>query len=248
MIRSLSTVSAEDSMGGSSSRLATAAAVVLGVGVLAVAGRLLPTTPSVQSPPTTAVIRVVTAPPASITVPTEGVLVPEVIGQTLAQARTVMRNAGLPSGAYERDPQVPNAVVVAQEPTSGAWVPPNSPVGFRTRSDVWPNGTPRRLQLSRGPTTASYRVVVADPMYHQLTVVIAMPPTVKMRVWLETRLGRRVAVLDTEDRSGRCRPVNRQSRRQVTLEGLHEEAPGVWAVGLAKRSIPPAVIRVTVTF
>jgi PASTA domain len=248
MVRKPSTVSAEGSMGGSSSRLATAAAVVLGVGVLAVAGRLLATTPSVHSPPTTAAIRVVTAPPDSITVPTEGVLVPEVIGRTLAQARTVLRNAGLPSGDYERDPQVPNAVVVAQEPPSGAWVPPNSPVGFRTRSDVWPNGTPRRLQLGRGPTTASYRVVVADPMYHQLTVAITMPPTVKLRVWLETTVGRRVAVLDTEDGSGRCRRVNQQSRCQVALDGLHEEAPGVWAVGLAKRSIQPAAIRATVTF
>jgi hypothetical protein len=235
-------------MGRASHRLATAATVVLGVGVLAVAGRLLPTTPSAQPPPTTAVITVVTAPPASITVPTEGVLVPQVIGQTLAQARTVMRHLGLPSGAHERDPQAPNAVVVAQEPSAGAWVPPNNPVGFRTRSDVWPNGTPRRLRLGHGPTTASYRVVVADPMYHQLTVAITMPPTVDFTVWLETRLGRRVPVLDTEDGSGRCRPVNQQSRCQVTLDGLHEEEPGVWAVGLAKRSTQPAAIYVTVTF
>jgi PASTA domain-containing protein len=175
-------------------------------------------------------------------------LVPEVIGRTLAQARTVMRNLGLPSGADERDPQAPDAVVVAQEPPSGAWVPPNSPVGFRTRSDLWPNGTPRRLQLGNGPTTVSYRVLVADPMYHQLTVAITMPPTVELRVWLETRLGRRVSVLDTEDGSGRCRRVIQQSRCQVTLDSLHEEKPGVWAVGLAKRSTQPAAIRVTVTF
>jgi hypothetical protein len=248
MVRSLSTASAEDNMRRSSSRLATAAAVVLGVGVLAVVGRLLPTTPSAQSPPTTAAISVVAAPLASTTVPALGVLVPEVIGQTLAQARTAMRNASLGSGGHERDPQAPNAVVVAQEPPSGAWVPPNSPVGFRTRSDVWPNGTPRRLQLGRGPTTASYRVLVADPMYHQLTVAITMPPTVELRVWLETTLGRRVPVVDTEDGLGRCWPGNRQFRCRVTLDALHEEKPGVWAVDLAKRSTQPAAIRVTVTF
>lgn len=85
-------------------------------------------------------------------------------------------------------------------------------------------------------------------MYHQLTVVITMPPTVKLRVWLDTTRGRRVPVLDTEDGSGRCQPVDRQSRCQVTFDGLHEEEPGVWAVGLAKGSTQPAAIRVTVTF
>ncbi len=113
---------------------------------------------------------------------------------------------------------------------------------------MWPNGTPRRLQLGHGPTTASYRVLVADPMHHQLTVAITMPPAVDFTVWLETRLGRRVPVLDTEDGSGRCRPVNRQSRCQVTLDALQEEKAGIWAVRLAKRSTQPAVIRVTVTF
>jgi hypothetical protein len=120
--------------------------------------------------------------------------------------------------------------------------------GWPGTSDLWPNGTPRRLQLGHGPTTASYRVLVADPMYHPLTVAITMPPTVELRVWLETTLGRRVPVLDSTTASGRCRPVNHQSRCQVTLDALHEEEPGVWAVGLAKRSAQPATIRVTVTF
>ena len=235
-------------MRGSSSRLATAAAVVLGIGVLAVVGRLLPTTPGAQSPTTTTVTRVFPAPTATITIPTQGVRVPQVIGRTLAQARTAIRAAGLPSGAHERDPQASNAVVVGQEPPAGAWVPPNSPVGFRTRSDLWPNGTPRRLRLGHGPSTASYRVVVADPMYHPLTVAIIMPATVDLWAWLETRLGRRVPVLDTQSGSGRCRPVNRQSHCQVTLDALHEEEPGVWTIGLAKGSAQPAAIRVTVTF
>jgi hypothetical protein len=174
--------------------------------------------------------------------------VPQVIGQTLAKARTAMRDAGLSGGAEEQDPQAPNAVVAAQEPSVGEWVPPNSPMGFRTRSDVWPNGAPRRLRLGRGPSTAQYRVIVADPMYYPLTVAITMPPTVDLRVWLETGPSRRVPVLDSANDSGRCRPASRQSRCQVTFDALHEEEPGVWIVGLAKRSAQPAAIRVTVTF
>ena len=100
-------------MRGSSSRFATAAAVIVGVGVLAVAGRLLPSTPSAQSPRTTAVSTVLPGPSVSTTVPTLGALVPQVIGRTLAQARTAMRDAGLSSEAEEQDPQAPNAVVVA---------------------------------------------------------------------------------------------------------------------------------------
>jgi len=248
MVRSTQTAFAEDSMRGSSSRLATAAAVVLGVSVLAVAGRLLPTIPSAPSPPTTAVGTVLDPPSASTTLPTLGALVPPVIGRTLAQARTAMRDAGLASGAEEQGAQAPNAVVVAQEPSVGERVPPNSPVGFRTMSDVWPNGTPRRLRLGRGPITAHYRVVVADPLYYPLTVAITMPPTVDFSIWLETSLSRRVPVLDSATASGRCRPVNQQSRCQVTFDALREEEAGVWTVGLAKRSARPATVRITVTF
>jgi len=227
--------------------LATAAAVALGVGVLAVAGRLLPTTPSAQSPPTTASVSVLPDRPAPTTIPTVGVRVPQVIGRTLAQARAIMREAGLSSGAHERDPQTANAVVVAQEPPSGAWVPPNSRVGVRTRTDVWPNGRPRRLRLGPGPTVAAYRVVVADPMHHPVTVAITMPATVDFWAWLDTGPSRRLPVLDSADGSGTCRPVSREFRCQVRLEALHEE-PGVWTVSLAKRSTQPAAIQITVTF
>jgi PASTA domain-containing protein len=228
----------------SSSRLATAAAVVLGVGVLVVAGRLLPTVPSAQSSSTTAVE---VAAPSSSTSTALGILVPQVSGQTLAQARTAMRHAGLSSGAGDQDPQAPYAVVVAQEPPAGARVPPNSPVSFRTRSDAWPNSSPRRLRLGRGPTTAHYRIVAADPMHDPLTVEMTMPRSVNLRVWLQTGLGRRIVLEDTNGSSS-CRPVNRQSRCMVAFAALGGEEPGIWTVGVAKRSAQPAAIRVTVTF
>jgi hypothetical protein len=237
------------SMRVSSSRLATAAAVALGLGVLILAGRLLPTGPNARPPATTAVSSVVTAPPApSSASTTRGVLVPQAIGRTLAQATTVMRAAGLPSAASDRDPQAPSAVVVAQEPAAGELIPPSSVVGFRTRTDVQANGTPRRLRLGRGPTTATYPVVAADPVHDQLTVVVTMPPAVDLQVWLETGPSRRVPVLDTSNDSGTCRPANRQSRCVVRFAALEAEEPGVWTVGLAKGSSLAAAIQVTVTF
>src|SRR6266540_4019244 len=248
MVWAITAVSAGCSMRGASSRL-TIAAVAVGLGVLVLAGRLLPSGPSARPPATTAVRSVITAPPAASTASTTGgVLVPQAIGRTLAQAMRVMGAAGLPSGAHDRDPQAPGAVVVAQEPPAGVRVPPNSPVGFRTRSDVWPNATPRRLRLGRGPTTATYRVVAANPVRASLTVVMTMPRAVELQVWLETGPSRSVPVLDTTIDSRSCRPANRRSRCLVRFAALEAEEPGVWIVSLAKRSARAAAIQVTVTF
>ena len=60
-----------------------------------------------------------------------------------------MRTGGLRGSAFERDPQGSNAVVVAQEPPAGVLVPPGSVVAFRTRTDVQPYGTARRLRWCR---------------------------------------------------------------------------------------------------
>jgi hypothetical protein len=249
MVGGTAAASAGGSMGRSSSRLATAAAVALGLGVLVVAGQLLPTRPSARPPATTAPSSVVTAsPPPSTTSTTGGVLVPQAVGRTLAQAMTVMRAADLPSAASDQDPQAPSAVVVAQEPPAGVQVPPHSPVGFRTRSDVWPNATPRRLRLGRSPTTATYRIAAADPMHDPLTVVVTMPPAVELQVWLETGPSRRVPILDTIDDSRSCRPANQQLRCVVRFAALEAEEPGVWTVGLAKGSSRATAIQVTVSF
>jgi len=232
-----------------SSRLATAAAVVVGLGVLALAGRLLPLEPGAP-PPTrgTTTTSLFTGQAATETVQTEGTLVPQAMGRTLAQARAVMGRAGLPSDAVDRDPRSPAAVVVGQEPPAGARVPPGSPVGFRTRTDVWPNATPRRLRFGQGATTASYRVVAAAPAYDPLTVTVTMPAAVDLRVWLEPEAGRRLQLLDTASGPGACRPSGGQRRCQVLFEALAAEPPGVWTVGLATVGSRAVAVRVTVTF
>jgi hypothetical protein len=139
-------------------------------------------------------------------------------------------------------------VVVAQEPYAGALVPPGSVVGFRTRTDVQANHTPRRLRLGPGPTTATYPLAAPDPADHQLTVVVAMPAAVELQVWLATVAGRRVPILDTGSATPPCHPTGGRSRCVVGLGALDGEDPGVWTATIAKQSSVPAAIQVTVTF
>lgn len=225
-----------------SGRVATVAMVLVGLAVLALAGRLLPAAPSVQRPATT----VTTLAPAIRTAPgkTRGYGVPDVLGRTLTQAERVMRSGGLHGRAYERDPQGRDAVVIAQEPPAFAVVPPGSIVGFRTMTGVQPYGVPRQLRLRPGPTTAAYRIVAPDPATHQLTVAVVAPRTADVEVWLETRSGSRLPVLASTRDVKWCRPSHGKIHCEVRL-GI--PAPGLWTASVAKRSALPAAIEVTVT-
>jgi PASTA domain len=237
------------SMRVSSSRAATAAALLAGLGVLVVVGRLLPTTPSTRHP-TTAAATGATSAPAIRTAPgnTRGYAVPDVLGRTLAQAKRVMRVAGLQGAASDRDPQGPTAVVVAQEPPAGVLVPPGSVIGFRTMTDVQSNNVPRRLRLGGGPTTATYRVVASDPAHHQLRVVVAVPRAADVAVWLEAGPGQLLPVLDSTRDTTTCQPTRGQVRCVVRFGALEAEAPGVWTVSVANHSALPAAITVTLKF
>jgi PASTA domain len=241
-------------MRGSSSRAATAAALVGGLAVLAVAGQLLPTIPSGSRPatPTSAggpagTVRMIPLREVPTSTVVGGVRVPNAIGHTLAQATSVMRAAGLRGLATEHDPQIGTAVVVSQEPPAGVLIPRGDVVGFRTRTDVQANGSPRQLRLSRGPTIWGYQVVAPDPA-RQLTVVVTAPHGIDVQVWLETGLGKRLPVLGSTRNATSCHPTGRQSRCMVRFGALDGEDPGIWTVSIAKQSPPPATIQVTVTF
>lgn len=72
----------------------------------------------------------------------------------LAQAERVLRAGGLHGGAYARDPQDGDAVVLAQEPPAGTLAPPGGMVGFRTMTGVQPYGAARRLKGCGRPPPA----------------------------------------------------------------------------------------------
>jgi hypothetical protein len=158
-----------------------------------------------------------------------------------------LHTGGLRGAAIEGDPQGSSTVVVAQEPPAGATVPPGSVVGLRTRTDIWPNGISYPLRLWHGPATASYRIVAPDPAHEALTVVVTMSPAVDLRIWLHTRQARRLT-LDITAGLESCRPVNRSVRCLFAFGALGGEEPGVWTVGVAKRSARPAAIQVKITF
>jgi hypothetical protein len=224
-----------------SSRVATVAMVLVGFAVLVVAGRLVRSTTSAERPATSAAV---TIPPTTTATTLDRVEVPDAYGQTLAQAKTVMRAAGLHGAADDRDPQVSGAVVVVQEPAAGNLVPRDSVVWFRTRTDVQANGIVRRLRLGAGQTTATYPVVAPDPPTHPLMVVVRTPRGARVRVWLETEFGRRVPVI-----GGRQDPIGCQVRCVVRLGAVNAGGElGIWTAKVAKHSSPPAVIEVTVRF
>ena len=220
-----------------SSRVATAAMLLVGLAVLAIAGRLLPSVPSAQRPATTSAPAIRTAPGN-----TRGYEVPDVLGRTLVQAERVLRTGGLHGAAREGDPQGDNAVVVAQEPPVWVLVPPGSVVGFRTRTGVQPYGAPRRLRLGAGPRTAAYPIVAPDPTTHQLTVAVVAPRAADVEVWLDRSNTRLPVLTSTRDRT-LCQPSHEEVRCEVRL-GVPQ---GVWTASIAKRSALPAAIQLTVT-
>ncbi len=205
-------------------------------------GPAAPSAPSTRRPvaPATTTAHAVRTAPGN----TRGHAVPDALGRNLAQAEGVLRAGGLRGSALDRDPRGSNAVVVAQEPPAGVLVPPGSMVGLRTRTDLQPDGAPRRLRLGRGPTTATYRIVAPGPATHQLTVAVVAPLATDVKLWLENASGSRLPLLDsTRDPQG-CRPshatIHCKVRRGVPAEG-------VWTASISKRSAPPAAIEVTVT-
>ena len=228
-----------------SGRVATIAMVLVGIAVLAVAGRLVRTTPSAGPSDTSAA----TIPPVATATTLDTVEVPDAFGRTLAQAKTMMRAAGLQGAAEDRDPQAPGAVVVVQEPAAGNVVPRNSVVGFRTRTDVQANGVVRRLRLGAGPTTGKYLLVAPDPPTHPLTVVVTMPGAAQAQVWLETEFGRRIPVVDARQDPTSCQPTGGQVRCVIRFGVVNAGGElGIWTAKVAKHSWPPAVIEVTVKF
>jgi len=128
------------------------AVLIVALGVLAVTGRMLAPDPAVpptstQAPPLTAGLvepselttvsrMLVPEPepePVLETATSRGVLVPDVVGKSLAEGRRLMKRAGLRGSAVDRDPQAPDSVIYGQEPPPGILVPPGSVVGFRTK-------------------------------------------------------------------------------------------------------------------
>jgi hypothetical protein len=161
----------------------------------------------------------------------------------------VMRAAGLQGAADDRDPQVPGAAVVVQEPAAGNLVPRDSVVWFRTRTDVQANGVVRRLRLGTGQTTATYLVVAPDPPTHPLTVVVILPRAAEVKVWLETEFKSRVPVVGRRQDPASCTPAGGQVRCVVQLGAVNAGGElGIWTARVAKHSSSPAVMEVTVKF
>ncbi len=229
-----------------SSRPATIALVVAAVAVLIVAGRFLAPAPSAT-------------PPATSSAPTPGPLrLPDLVGQPLAQASTVLGQTGQRAVVQSQigwkgwkqvvlHPKTHpgSAIVIVQNPRAGELAPPSGVVQVWVSTDVQPNNSPRRVRLGAGPATAAYPIAVPGTATHQLTVLVAMPAAASVAVWLERRPDRRLPVAGMPAVSG-CQPTGTQVDCRAVFAGLDGEESGQWWVRLAKRSALPVNIQITV--
>jgi hypothetical protein len=217
----------------SSSPALTAVALVAGLAVLALAGRLLPgmtgTRPTTTAAGTT--VRIV----APTIAQARQTRVPNAVGQALAEAAAVLRDAGLRGVPAEGDPRQPDAVVIAQEPPAGELIDAGRVVGLRTTVDLVPNGTAHRMLLRPDPTVAVYLVEAPDPARHRLTVAATMPRTADLAVHIEPGAGQPpLIVLSVEEDADGCRPSGDQVRCVVRFDALEALPAGRWIVALAK--------------
>jgi hypothetical protein len=241
-----------------SGRGGTAALLVARLGVLLLAGRLLPSIPGASPPAMTSTSSTV-RPTGSTVRPTGWIAtasivrwadVPDVIGLTLTQAKTALRELKLGSRVDRRTSRAPSAIVVAQRPPAGTRML-GTIVGLWTTSEVVVNGATRRLRLGSGRGTVRYPLVAPDPARHALTVAVAAPRSARLRIWLDPRPGlpgQPVIVLPSTNDPGLCQPVGQQVRCIVGLGALEGASPGMWTISVAKDSALAAVVEVTVTF
>jgi hypothetical protein len=234
-----------------SSRAATAAVLVAALGVLLVAGRLLAPAPSAQPPATSSAATTSVGAPTS-----QRARLPDVVGQTLAQATTALDQLGLEGRqmnlacvALDRDNRAAaDAIVVAQNPHAGEWTPRSGEVALCARTDVQPNNTPRQVRLGPGSVTAAYLIVAPATATHQLTVLVAMPAAARAEVWLEPGSVRRLPVVTGTGDASACKPIGGQVHCRGQFGALDGEEPGPWVVRLVKRSAPPVDLKVTAAF
>ncbi len=126
--------------------------------------------------------------------------------------------------------------------------PPSGVVHVWVSTDVQPDNTPRRVRLGAGPATAAYPIAVPGTATHQLTVLVAMPAAASVAVWLEPRPDRRLPVVAGTPGATGCQPTGAQVHCRAVFAALDGEEPGVWWVRLAKRSVMPAGVQITVAF
>src|SRR6266536_1490293 len=184
-----------DSMRRPSSRTATVAALIVGVAAVALVGRLVKPPASIQ-PSSVPATTSSTIPPAATIVQ---IRVPDEIGQPLGRAQQQLRAAGLKGVAYDRDPQGPQALVVAQEPPAGELAPPGSVIGLRTGTDL-------RVWLEPGP---GERLHVTDSTSHDPS---CKPLDQQVSCWIE------LGELPAEGAGAWTMHVAKRSTLAVTVE------------------------------
>jgi hypothetical protein len=105
----------------------------------------------------------------------------------------------------------------------------------------------RRLALPAGRRTVRTRIT-APAGRHAFRAYVVIPDRADLDVRIETASGRRLALVDSTTRFGRCNA--RRPLRLCYLRVAKAAAPsgGMWTLVVTKRSESPAVVRVDIGF
>jgi hypothetical protein len=111
-----------------------------------------------------------------------------------------------------------------------------------------PNGLPRRIELRGGNSKERYPIEALNPPSHTYTVRLVASDTPDLKVWLTTWYGASLHVTNSTLHDPSCKQKGSQTTCVFRFPALEAQRPGIWEVHLLKRTRPPVVVTLEVTF
>jgi hypothetical protein len=105
-----------------------------------------------------------------------------------------------------------------------------------------------RLVLSAGRSSAKYLITAPSPAEYSFDVSVTAPASADVAVNIRTWYGALLSILSSTHDQGVC---GRRGSEETCFERfpfLPAQLAGKWTVVASKRSVPPATIRIAVTF
>lgn len=104
------------------------------------------------------------------------------------------------------------------------------------------------IMMAAGPSTAHFAITAIAPPQHTWDVHVDAPTRADLAVRIRTWYGQRLRVLGTTRDRTSCEIRDRRSVCSMAFPRLEAQRSGKWTVIVVKRSLPPARVRVAVTF
>jgi hypothetical protein len=111
-------------------------------------------------------------------------------------------------------------------------------------------GKPQRgsLRLAAGRTTGRFKVTAFDPRTHTYDVRVRTDASADISVRMRTWYGQQLRVLGSIEGNSSCHVRAGEADRLSYFPALEAQRAGPWTVIARKRSGPPVIVRIEVTF